>query len=199
MTLIGLSWGTGLATLYTAAHPERVRKLLLVSPMPPAKSRFWEERLTRINSLLGPANVTRLGEIRQLLPRANDVDAVMLCREAFRISSVPYLVNPTTFTEERSHEICDASAAALRNRWVIVTAIFESLGNWDFRPMLARINVPALVIEGEKTNVPLEATRAWATALPKARLVLIPNAGHVHFIERPEAFRKAAENFLNEK
>ena len=38
MTLIGLSWGAGLATLYTAAHPDRVDRLLLISPMPPAKT-----------------------------------------------------------------------------------------------------------------------------------------------------------------
>ncbi len=44
MTIVGLSWGTGLAALYAAAHPERVERLLLVSPMPPAKVPFWEER-----------------------------------------------------------------------------------------------------------------------------------------------------------
>ena len=62
--------------------------------------------------------------------------------------------------------------------------------------MLAKITAHALVVEGEKTNVPLEATRAWATALPNSKLALIPNAGHVHFIEQPEAFRKVAERFL---
>lgn len=43
MTLIGLSWGAGLATLYTAAHPDRVERLLLLSPMPPAKTPYWED------------------------------------------------------------------------------------------------------------------------------------------------------------
>ena len=199
MTVVGLSWGTGLAVLYAAAYPERIERLLLVSPMPPAKIPFWQERTDRINALLGPANVKRLAEIRDLLPKANDEYASTLCREAFAISSVPYLINPTAFTEERSREICDAPPAALRNRWNVVTSVFASLGNWDFRPALAKIKVPALVVEGEKTNVPLEATRVWASALPNARLVLIPNAGHVHFIEQPDAFFQAAELFLNKK
>jgi len=77
-----------------------------------------------------------------------------------------------------------------------VFAVVESLGTWDFRPLLARIKVPALVVEGEQTNVPLDATRAWATSLPNARLLLIPNAGHVHFIEQPTTFFKAADSFL---
>src|SRR5688572_13583463 len=72
MSLVGLSWGTGLAALYAAAHPDRVERLLLVSPMPPAKFPFWERRTARINALIGPASVSRLSEIRQLLPKAGD-------------------------------------------------------------------------------------------------------------------------------
>jgi proline iminopeptidase len=196
MTLIGLSWGTGLATLYAAAHPDRVEKLLLVSPMPPAKTPYFAERIAKINSLIGPMGAARLVELRQLLSKSSDREAASLCGEYFRISSPPYLVNPSAFTTERADEICDAPAVALRNRFVIVSAVFESLGDWDFRPLLRRINVPALVIEGEKTNVPLDATRQWAAALPHGQLLLIPNAGHVHFIEQPKAFFKAADKFL---
>jgi len=34
VTLIGQSWGGGLATLYTSKHPEKVAQLLLIEPMP---------------------------------------------------------------------------------------------------------------------------------------------------------------------
>jgi proline iminopeptidase len=207
MTLVGLSWGAGLATLYASAHPDRVEKLLLVSPMPPARTPFWEQRTARLNSLIGAHNAARLTEIRQLLPKSSDTESVALCREAFTISSGPYFVKPrsnqndlarqrTQLIHERVELMCDAPPAALRNRFVVVFAVFDSLGNWDFRPLLARIKVPTLVVEGEQTNVPLDATRAWAAALPNGRLLLIPNAGHVHFIEQPAAFFKAAEQFL---
>ena len=197
MTLIGLSWGSGLAILYAAAHPDRINKLLFVSPMPPAKLPFWEERIARINGILGSANIARQAEIRQLLPRASDAEAVALCRESFNISSQPYLMNPSAYSAERSAEMCDAPAVALRNRWIVALAVFDSLGDWDFRPLLSRITVPALVVEGEKTNVPLEATRAWAQAIPNSKLVLIPNAGHLHFIEKPKAFKTVTDRFLN--
>ncbi|MEK6283978.1 MAG: alpha/beta fold hydrolase [Acidobacteriota bacterium] len=199
MTLIGLSWGTGLAVHYAAAHPERVERLLLVSPMPPAKVPYWEQRTAKINRLIGAAGVARLSKIRQVLPNAKDQEALALCLESFSISSPPYLMNPAAFTRERSEQMCDAPAEALRNRWVVVFAVFESLGDWDFRPMLAQITAPALVVEGEKTNVPLDATRAWAKSLPNGRLLLISNAGHVHFVEQPTAFFKAADRFLRGK
>lgn len=208
MSLVGLSWGAGLATLYASVYPERVEKLLLVSPMPPARTPYWQLRTAKLNSLIGAANAARLQEIRQLLPAASDAQAVTLCRDAFTISSKPYFVDPpandiklarrrAALMHERVELMCDAPPAALRNRFVVVIAVFESLGEWNFVPLLNKIKVPALVVEGEKTNVPLDATRAWATALPKGRLLLIPNAGHVHFIEQPAAFFPAANQFLN--
>jgi proline iminopeptidase len=207
MTLVGLSWGAGLATLYASKFPERVEKLLLVSPMPPAKTPYWEQRIANINSLLGPQNTARLTEIRQRLPNASDTEAAALCREAFTISSQPYFVEPprnqiaaarkrTQLIHERVELMCDAPPQALRNRFVVVSAVFESLGDWDFLPLLREIKVPALVVEGEQTNVPLEATRAWVSALPNGRLLLISNAGHVHFIEQPTVFFTAANEFL---
>ena len=45
VTLVGQSWGAGLAALYASQHPTRVDRLVLVSPMPPAKTPFWDERL----------------------------------------------------------------------------------------------------------------------------------------------------------
>jgi proline iminopeptidase len=40
LKLVGLSWGAGLAALYAEEYAERVERLLLVSPMPPAKTPF---------------------------------------------------------------------------------------------------------------------------------------------------------------
>jgi len=59
-----------------------------------------------------------------------------------------------------------------------------------------RLKMPALVFEGAKTNVPLSSTRAWAALLPNARLLLIPDAGHEFWAEKPEEFVLAAGRFL---
>jgi proline iminopeptidase len=210
MSLVGLSWGAGLATLYASHYPERVERLLLVSPMPPARTPYWQQRTAKINSLIGPEKAGRLREIIQLLPKSPDSESVALCREAFNISSQPYFVEPppnqiklvrrrAALIRERVEVMCDAPPAALRDRFVIVFAVFDSLGDWNFVPLLNKIKSPALVVEGENSDVPLDATRAWATALPNGRLLLIPNAGHVHFIEQPKLFFAAANQFLNAK
>jgi pimeloyl-ACP methyl ester carboxylesterase len=41
VTLMGHSWGCGLAVLYAAAYPEIVKRLLLIAPLPPARTPFF--------------------------------------------------------------------------------------------------------------------------------------------------------------
>ena len=72
MTLVGLSWGAGLAALYTAEHPRRVERLVLVSPMAPVKTPFWNERLAKMSALRGEAASARRAEMLAKLPNATD-------------------------------------------------------------------------------------------------------------------------------
>lgn len=48
LSLSGHSWSSGLAVLYAAAYPARVRRLLLVAPLPPARAPFFAERLAAV-------------------------------------------------------------------------------------------------------------------------------------------------------
>ena len=195
MMLVGLSWGSGLAVLYAAEHPERVSRLVLVSPMPISKT-LLEERRVALTALMGPEAAARQRAIRERLPAAGDEETIALCREASDITFRPYLARPTAEKLRHAQARCDIPPAAIRNRPLVETATFASLGAWDFRPLLARLSMPALVVEGERTNVPLAATREWVRALPNARLVLIPDAGHEMFVDQPRRFLQAAEAFL---
>jgi proline iminopeptidase len=193
MTLVGFSWGAGLAALYTMDHPEHVWRLLLIAPLPPARTPYWEQRLAKVNAKLGTDVATRVNDIRQRIPQAGDEEAVALCRE-LRVGYLAYLANPANLSRVRDR--CDASPASIRNGILVSRATLDALGDWDFRPRLARLRIPTLVVEGAETEVPLEATREWAATLPIARLVLIPNAGHELWAEQRAAFLRAAGQFL---
>lgn len=195
MSLIGLSWGTALASLYAAEHPKRVERLLLISPMSPTRT-FADERRARLNSLLGEATVSRRNEIVKRLPLANDKDTVALCRELSDITFRLYLAEVTPEKLRHAASRCDIPPAAIRNRPVVDAATFTSIGEWDFRPLLSRLRMPALILEGTETNVPLDATRVWADIMPNARLLLLSKAGHELFLDQPAVFARAAEQFL---
>lgn len=195
-TLIGFSWGAQLAALYAIEHPERVERLLLVAPAPPVKTPFWQQRLAKINAKLGSETAARVAEIRQRIPLSDDKETIALCRE-LRVVYRAYLANPAN--ESRVRDRCNASPASIRNGIAVSRVTLDSLGDWDFRPRLAQLRMPVLVIEGAETEVPLEATREWARVMPNARLLLLPNAGHELWAEQPDAFLKASAQFLNGK
>jgi proline iminopeptidase len=195
MTLIGLSWGAVLALLYTAEHPMNVKQLLLISPMPLTKQDMTE-RFSHMASVLGPAAIARARQIRDVLRTADDTAVFDLCREASDLLFRAYLLNPTPEGLARAGTRCDIPTAAVRNRPIVEQATLASLGDWDFRSIARSIRVPTLIAEGAETTVPLTPTREWATAIPNARLMLIPKAGHELFLDQPEAFLTAAETFL---
>jgi proline iminopeptidase len=195
ISLIGLSWGSGLAVLYAARHPERVERLLLVSPMPITRA-LLDARKGELAKVLGEEGAARWREIRGAMARANDVEALALCREMSDLTFQAYLKDPTPEALAKAAQRCDIPPAAFRNRAVVEAATLASLGDWDFRSVLSRLRMPALVLEGRESKLPLEPTREWARALPEADLLLIPQAGHELFLDQPVVFLAAADEFL---
>jgi proline iminopeptidase len=67
---------------------------------------------------------------------------------------------------------------------------------YDIRPALRSLHIPTLVIEGAETRVPLDATEEWGRVMPDARLMLIPGASHLVWLEGGDAFFEAVERFM---
>jgi len=66
----------------------------------------------------------------------------------------------------------------------------------DQRDLLPRIAVPTLLIWGElDARSPLEVARQLERAIPYARLVVLPGAGHISNLEQPERFNAAVRAF----
>jgi 3-oxoadipate enol-lactonase len=67
----------------------------------------------------------------------------------------------------------------------------------DRQAELAEISCPTLVIAGRMDKLsPPEEMAALARAIPHARLVEIPDAGHLSHLENPDAFAAAIANFI---
>ena len=75
----------------------------------------------------------------------------------------------------------------------------EALGvmaETDQRDLLPAVAVPTLLIWGEAdVRSPLSVAQQFEEAIPGAELVVIPGAGHVSNLERPEAFNDAVRAF----
>ncbi len=109
---------------------------------------------------------------------------------------VPKLLTPASLGNEdlvgrlrriimrQTPETVEADLAAMRDRP-------------DARPGLASIGVPALVVVGAQDALtPPADSEAMAAAIPGARLVTIPGAGHLTPMERPGAVAAALGDFF---
>jgi 3-oxoadipate enol-lactonase len=70
-------------------------------------------------------------------------------------------------------------------------------GDFDYPPQLGRVAKPVLVIVGEhdRTTTP-RAARALHEGIEGSRLAVVPAAGHMSFVEQPEAYLAAVRPFL---
>ncbi len=67
----------------------------------------------------------------------------------------------------------------------------------DSTDLLSQITVPTLVITGgDDTIIPPAESEKLATAIPGARLEMIPGAGHLVAFEKPEEFNRILRDWL---
>src|SRR5262249_45107408 len=111
---------------------------------------------------------------------------------------LPFFFAPCTFEEQP--ELVSRYAAKLRgyeNAEGIYQASKAVFTRKDITDRLNEIKAPALVIVGEDDFAPFpEQSKIIASHLSKARLVIIPRAGHMTATEKPAAVVEEIRGFL---
>jgi pimeloyl-ACP methyl ester carboxylesterase len=101
------------------------------------------------------------------------------------------LSSPSEYVQETSAVILrtDPRACAAAQRGMAARA--------DYRPELGRIDLPTLVLCGEKDIIsPPQEMREIAAAIPRARYIEVPAASHMAPLERPQPVNAALDSFL---
>ncbi len=171
----GLSFG-GLASLHLAlSRPERVRALLLIDTGPgfkkPEAQQRWEAQVERNASFAEKKGMQAFVNSR-----------------AVATAIGPYPERPAG----------RAAAAAIARQEPHGIAHFSRRVAGPASPVidqLVDIDIPSLVIVGEKDDPYLRASELMAKRMPRAERVVIPDAGHVVNLDEPEAFNQAVLRF----
>jgi len=73
----------------------------------------------------------------------------------------------------------------------------QGYGDFDYVPQLGRVSKPTLVVVGEhdRTTTP-RAARVLHEGIVGSGLVVVPEAGHMSFVEQPEAYFGPVREFL---
>lgn len=196
LSLIGLSWGAAVNCFYAYRYPNHVERMALISPMWTTNADRTERR-AKIKSVLGPETGEKLKELDSLWNLAKD-DQLQSLWKTYDSLQLPYAVMHPSHLDRARGTIHTYSPLALRNIDLTMLKYSEtSLGNpFDYRPMLKQINVPTVVIEGEQTIVSKEAIKQYIYNIKGAKMVWIPDAGHMFWLDQPIAALNALDSFF---
>lgn len=195
VSLLAWSYQAAVAARYALQYPQHVDKLVLVGPLPLRRDPFWIRFGANVVRRLDDEGTARIASLREDgLPRSSPE---RFCDEFVAVFFAAYVVDPAVLETMRGNPCpppnnepdFSAQVSALR---------LEKLGNWDWRPLLARMKTPTLLVHGSEAPVPLESAEEWAAILPDARLVVVPESGHMPWLERPDVFFDPVAEFLAE-
>ncbi|WP_337845764.1 alpha/beta fold hydrolase [Thermus sp.] len=112
---------------------------------------------------------------------------------------LPTHLGATTLREKP--EVVERARALIREASpeAVAASLLALAERPDSTPLLPEMRGPALVLVGEEdTLTPPEEAKRLAKALPEARALILPEAGHLANLENPKAFRTALLGFLAE-
>jgi pimeloyl-ACP methyl ester carboxylesterase len=176
--IVGNSIGGRLAWRFAGAHPDRVKKLILISPDGFASPGFAYGMAPEVPALMSA--------MRYVLPKA-----------VLRPNIAAAYGNPDLLTDE-TLERYHALLLAPGNRAAMLERMRQTV-LVDPEPILRKIKVPVLLLWGAKdAMVPLTNAADYLRVLPSARLVTLPTLGHVPHEEAPDVSLVAVRSFLAE-
>jgi pimeloyl-ACP methyl ester carboxylesterase len=180
--LIGNSAGGTISMLTTLKYPERVEALILVDPAvyEGGGAPAW------IRPLLNTPQMNHLGPLfaRQIQTRGPEI-VQMAWHDPSKITNEIM----EGYTKPLQVENWDKAL------WYLTVSSRES----NLQNQLQNFDLPILIITGDDDRiVPTEQSIRLANEIPNAKLVVIPQSGHVPHEEKPQEFMQAVIDFLTQ-
>ena len=183
--LFGHSWGATLALRYALDHPDRVSALVYACGT--GLGWAWREPFGRASSARLAPYQEQLAELRA---EGQDREVAVVQWSA-------------EFGDGREREHAEEMATP----WFGInqdcyTQIWAELQRtWHEDELIAQcraLEVPVLIIDGERDLRPRWAVDSLERALPRVTRVILPDAGHIPWLEEPEEFTRPLLAFLEQ-
>jgi proline iminopeptidase len=193
MNLLAHSFGPVLAARYAETHPERVARMIFAGAIGPRRAdarAFGMNTYARMDSTTRDSIITVVTALIRGTgsdPRRDCLAYERLMRKAGAAEGVS--------TAQKGSSCLVPQAIGYAHRYTGQVTV-ASLGNWDYTRTLGRVTAPLLVIYGDRDPSPISTQWAWVQAVPDARLLVVPGAGHGPHVDRPDVYFEAVDTFL---
>lgn len=182
--VLGHSWGGGIAMLGTVRDLAGVRRLVTLNSVGPTSSWMDELHATALSRLDGENYATA----KRLAGEKLHVPEPAIQAEYARAVYPAWFADPSFATYFTPPEAASPTGAA-------VLARLRGAG-YDWSENLRALSTPTLVLHGERDALTVTVAIELSSLLPRARLTLIPDAGHMPFWEAPERLFLVIDAFL---
>jgi pimeloyl-ACP methyl ester carboxylesterase len=170
--LAGFSFGGYISLELVKRQPEKIRALALVDTRASADDAAGRAKR---DETIASVRANGVGPVAQSMP------AKLLSPESLGRRDLVERVQ--RIISRQTPETIEADLIAMRDRP-------------DSTEFLSQIAVPTLIVVGERDALtPPADSEAMAAAIPGARLVTVPGAGHLTPMERPKAVSEALAEF----
>jgi pimeloyl-ACP methyl ester carboxylesterase len=185
--VVGNSMGGFVSAELAIVFPQRVERLVLVSPSGLSSYR---------------PDATRALSALQRLERILAAEAAWLASKSDTVARRPLLREATLRLVARHPDRLPAPLAAEQLRGAGKPGFMQALAahlEYDFRDRLQEIACPTLVVWGRDDRVvTVRDASVFTELIPNSRAVIYEDTGHVAMLERPGAFNELLEEFLEE-
>ena len=183
--VLGHSWGGGIAMLGAERDREGTRRLVLVDPVH-ATSAWMDVVHAAALERLSPADRAVLARFdRETLSRPDPAVQSAYARALYPAWFAKPSLAKTVSLPRSTSATGSAVAARLRRE------------GYDWTPLVRALDSPTIVIHGEQDVLPADGARALTRLVTGSQLAVLPDSGHLPFLESPELFFKLVEDFLS--
>ncbi|KAE9373128.1 proline-specific peptidase [Stipitochalara longipes BDJ] len=193
--IIGTSWGGMLASRFASRKPKGLRRLVLSNAPADLKLRYkiadqYRRELPEdVQAVLKEHEEAGTTSSKEY----NDAFAAFAKRHVVRISPLPKELVKAAEEGGRDHTVSLTMSGPHRFKCT------GSLRDWSMIGEARKIEVPTLLINGEKEIVSDECLGPFLREIPKVKWVKFSNSAHGPWLEERERFIKVVGEFLCEE
>jgi proline iminopeptidase len=203
ISLLGHSCGGVLAQAYALKYQQNLSHLILNSTFP--STREMNAVLAREKAAMPPAKLKRLNELEKagLFGKGESWEHGRYPAEyatlAWGPGYFPFLYGA------RPDSNYDPAAGNAPTNWELYRAMWGEHGEFvidgnlssvEYVDRLPAIHVPTLVLVGDHDECDPSLSKEMHDKIAGSELVILPNSGHMNFVDQPELWQKAVNDFL---
>ena len=199
LVLVGHSMGAVLASAYAAKYPARIERLVLVSPaylknpIPEPEKALQHQGYLKTQAFLARPEVARELETLGLSSPKRELSSQEETA-AYRIGVAARMLADVSKWRQ-----LEGGRGLFKSHIGALTTKTYPTGGWDYISEFARTDYPVGILVGDHDFVDMGTPllSEWVRSVPRLELRIIPGAGHLPWIDRPEAFREALRHHLD--